>query len=89
MPQKRLGNLGYGIEYALVRSLLGVLNIFPFKQSVKIGGAFLGALIANVKPARSRIENNLRKIYPDMVPAEIRGITKLSGKFWQVFYRNS
>ena len=79
MPKKRPGNFRYGVEYALVRTLLGVLSIFPFKQRVKIGGAFLGALIANVKPARNRIENNLRKIYPDMPLEEIRDISKAVG----------
>jgi KDO2-lipid IV(A) lauroyltransferase len=79
MSKSRPGNLRYGIEYALVRVFLGILKFVPFKQRVKYGGAFLGTLIANVKPARQRIENNLRKIYPDMSPVEIREITKAVG----------
>ncbi len=79
MPRKRPGNFRYGIEYALVRVFLGVLKVFPFKSRVKYGGAFLGTLIANVKTSRQRIENNLRKIYPDMTPDEIRQVTKTVG----------
>ena len=86
MPKKRSGNFRHGIEYALVRVFLGVLKVFPFKSRVKYGGAFLGTLIANVKTSRQRIENNLRKIYPDMTPDEIRQITKtVGGNFGRSF----
>ncbi len=79
MSKKRLRNFRYGIEYSLVRVFLGVLKVLPFKQRVKYGGAFLGKLIANAKPARERIEHNLHEIYPDMTRAEIRKLTKAVG----------
>jgi KDO2-lipid IV(A) lauroyltransferase len=86
MSKNRPGNFRYGIEYALVRIFLGILKGIPFKHRVKYGGAFLGALIAKVKPARQRIENNLRKIYPDRTPEEIREITKdVGGNFGRSF----
>ena len=79
MPKIRSRNLRYGVEYALVRMFLGVLKVFPFKQRVKYGGAFLGTLIANVQTSRQRIEDNLRKIHPDLTSNEVRQITKAVG----------
>lgn len=79
MPKIRSRNLRYGLEYALVRMFLGVLKVFPFKQRVKYGGAFLGTLIANVQTSRQRIEDNLRKIHPDLTSNEVRQITKAVG----------
>jgi len=86
MPKKRPANFRHGIEYALVRVFLAVLKVIPFKQRVKYGGAFLGKLIANVKTSRQRIQNNLRKIYPDMTPNEIQQITNtVGGNFGRSF----
>lgn len=79
MSKNRQKNILHGIEYALVWAFLGALKVLPFKQRVKYGGAFLGALIGNIKTTRQRIENNLHKIYPDMPVDEIRGITKAVG----------
>jgi len=79
MPKKRSANFRHRIEYTLAAAFLGVLKILPFKQRVAHGGAALGYLIANVKPARRRIENNLRKIYTDMSDAEIREVTRAVG----------
>lgn len=76
MSMKRAKKIRYGIEYALVRVLLGTLNIFPFQQRVKIGGAIVGALIGNIKSAHNRIETNLHKIYPDFSVLEIHKLTK-------------
>ncbi len=79
MPKKRSKKIRYAIEYALVRAFLGILKIFPFKQRVRYGGAFLGVLIANVKTSRQRIESNLHTIYPEMASTEIREISKAVG----------
>ena len=76
MSTKRTKKIRYGIEYSLVRLLLATLGILPFKHRVKVGGAIVGALIAKLKTARSRIEQNLRKIYPDLSDPEIRKLTK-------------
>lgn len=79
MSKKCFRNFRYGVEYSLVRVFLGVLKVLPFMQRVKYGGAFLGFLIAKAKPSRTRIENNLREIYPDMASEEIRRITMAVG----------
>ena len=70
----------------MVRIFLGALKVLPFRQAVTRGGGFLGTMIANVKPARQRIEDNLRNIYPDMTHSEIRQITKaVGGNFGRSF----
>jgi len=86
MPKKRSKNLTYGIEYLLMRAFLGALKVLPYRQRVRYGGAFLGTLIANVKPARQRVQNNLRNTFPDMKHSEIRKITKtVGGNFGRSF----
>ncbi len=79
MSKKLLRNFRHGVEYSLMRVFLSALKVLPFKQRVTYGGALLGKLIANAKPARGRIEHNLREIYPNMTPAEIRQLTKAVG----------
>ena len=79
MPAKRTKNLRHLVEYALIWSFLRGGRVLPFALRVKIGGAVLGVLVANAKTSRSRIENNLRKIYPDMSADQRREITKAVG----------
>ncbi|OUS08390.1 hypothetical protein A9Q96_02750 [Rhodobacterales bacterium 52_120_T64] len=79
MLRKRIKNIRYAVEYSLMRIFLGAISIFPYKQRVERGGAVLGMLMANVKPARQRIEDNLHNIHPDMNRDEIRRITKRVG----------
>lgn len=80
MSQNTPNTFRFRIEYGLIRVFLGILKVLPFKARVKVGGAVLGALVANLKQTRRRIENNLRKIFPDMQPDEVREITKAVGK---------
>jgi KDO2-lipid IV(A) lauroyltransferase len=80
MPKKRSKKIRCIIEYSLVRVLLGILNIFPFRMRVKIGGAIVGSLIANLRSPRTRIEKNLRKIYPDISLSEVRIIAGTLGR---------
>ena len=79
MPAKRTKKLRHLVEYALIWSFLRGGRILPFALRVKVGGAMLGALVANAKTPRSRIENNLRKVYPDMPTDQRRKITKAVG----------
>lgn len=79
MSKKRSKKIRHIIEHSLVRILLGILNIFPFRTRVKVGGVIVGALIANLKPARTRIERNLRIIYPEMGAKKVRETTKAVG----------
>lgn len=80
MPQKRSKKIRHIIEYALVRIILGPLRILPFQQRIKVGGAIVGTLIANLKPSRHRIEENIRIVFPNSKPDEIRKLTKAVGK---------
>ena len=62
-------------QYILTHIFLGSISVLPFKMRIRVGGAILGFLIANLGKTKGRIEANLTKIFPDM-PATDKGILR-------------
>ena len=54
------------VPYGLFLVLLGVLNLMPYRLRVRFGGWVFARLVAPGAGYRTRVQDNLRLIYPDM-----------------------
>ena len=67
-------------EYALVWPFLKLLRVLPFRLRIAIGGRVLTGLLNNLKSSRERIDDNLKRIMPNLSAPERQAIRKAVGK---------
>lgn len=70
----------YLLEYALILVLFYGLRLLPFTARIKTGGAILAPIISRSRYYRTRIENNLKLIFPEMPELERDKIRHEVGK---------
>lgn len=76
----RLKKLRYFLEYLPVGGLLAVSRLLPFDARVKLAGAVTGFAVRYIPPFRRRVEEGLRRVYPQMSAAERASIAGQVGR---------
>lgn len=70
MAEENRKSLLYLIQYAPIALLLGVSRLLPFDARGALAGAVVGWAVRWLPPFRSRVEEGLQRIYPNMPGAE-------------------
>lgn len=75
-PDPRPRGLKDRVQFALIRGLLGVMALLPYRQRVGFSGWVLSRVVAPLMGWRKRIAANLRLVIPGISDAEIARIQR-------------
>ncbi|MDA5093886.1 lysophospholipid acyltransferase family protein [Aliiroseovarius sp. KMU-50] len=64
------------LAYLALRAVLGLPKLLPYRARIKAIGWLTSTLVAPLAGYRKRVRNNLRLIFPDMDPAEIKRLER-------------
>ncbi|WP_424941939.1 lysophospholipid acyltransferase family protein [Aliiroseovarius crassostreae] len=64
------------MAYLALRAVLGLPKLLPYRARIRTIGWLTSALVAPVAGYRKRVRNNLRLIFPDMDPAEVKRLER-------------
>lgn len=64
------------LAYLALRAVLGLPKLLPYRMRIGTIGWLTSTLVAPVAGYRKRVRNNLRLIFPDMAPAEVKRLER-------------
>lgn len=73
-------SLWYFLQYLPIAALLGIARLLPFDARSRLVGAVAGFAVRFIPPFRSRVDDGLRRIYPDMPTSERGSIAGQVGR---------
>ncbi len=65
-----LTDVSYRAQAGVIRGVLGILGLLPYKVRVRLGGWFVRRVVGPLAGYPTRIGNNLNLIFPDLTPSD-------------------